>query len=110
MGKEEAAAEAAAGGGRGAPAKASGAVSSQERKVIGELRRAGWKWKGKTTNGQRAAAERRVVWEGAAEGGGESTGLLARPRPGCCAEEPGLPRGGGLWCGVRLRPRVFCLV
>lgn len=36
MGKEEAAAEAAAGGGRGATAKASGAVSSQERKVIGE--------------------------------------------------------------------------
>lgn len=84
-----------------------GAVSSQEREVIGELRRAGWKWKGPRTNGQRAAAERRVVWEGAAEGGGESTGLLARPRPGCRAEEPRLPKGGCLWCGVRLRPSVF---
>lgn len=86
-----------------------GAVSSQVRKVIGELRRAGWKWKGPRTNGQRAAAERRVVWEGASKGGGESTGLLARPRPGCCAEEPGLPRGGGLVVWGALAPQSYLL-
>lgn len=39
--------------------------------------------------------ERRVVWEGAAGRGGGSIGLLARPRPGCCAEEPSGPGGGG---------------